>query len=120
MLLRLARESLMAKAPNTVLWVCGTVVAVAILICITVLSYFEKDADTLVRVINTVLNAAGVLLGGGAFVYSASAAKRADDAASTVENGDLDRRIRSAVARVLATDTAEGRAAATDGPKKAS
>lgn len=91
----------MGKAPPTVLVVCGTVVGVAVLICMTVLAYFEKDAETLVRVINTVMNAAGVLLGAGAFVYSGSAAKRADDAANTVANGDLDRRIRAAVTRVL-------------------
>ena len=91
----------MSKAPNTVLVVCGTVMGVAVLICMTVLAYFEKDAETLVRVVNTVLNAAGVLLGAGAFVYSGSAAKRADDAANTVANGDLDRRIRTALTRVM-------------------
>jgi hypothetical protein len=93
---------IMSKAPNTVIVVCATLLAVALLICMTVLAYFEKDAETLVRVINTVLNAAGVLLGAGAFVYSGSAAKRADDAANTVANGDLDSRIRTAMRRVLA------------------
>jgi hypothetical protein len=93
---------IMSKAPNTVLVVCATVMGVAVLICMTVLAYFEKDAETLVRVVNTVLNAAGVLLGAGAFVYSGSAAKRADDAANTVSNGELDGRIRTALRRVLA------------------
>lgn len=95
---------IMGKAPNTVIVVCATVMAITVLICMTVLAYFEKDAETLVRVINTVLNAAGVLLGAGAFVYSGSAAKRADDAANTVANGGLDARIRTALRRVLADE----------------
>lgn len=93
--------TLMSKAPNSVLAVCATIMGIVILICITVLSYFEKDTETLVRIVNTALNAAGVLLAGGAFVYSGSAAKRADDAANTVQNGELDRRIRNAMTRVL-------------------
>lgn len=99
----------MAKAPNTVLVVCGTLLAAVVLLCLTFLAYFEKDTDTLIRLINTLLNAVGVLLGAGAFVYSGTAAKRADDAASTVQNGNLDRRIREAMSRVLRTDTIEGR-----------
>lgn len=108
-------NGLVKKAPNNVLVICISLLAAVVVLCLTFLAYNERDTDALIRYVNTLLNAVGVLLGAGAFIYSGSAAKRANDVANTVENGEFDKRIRRAVSNVLSTDTQEGREATQHG-----
>jgi hypothetical protein len=91
---------LFSKAPNSVLIICATLVVVAGLASLTAVAIVGGNAEEITRFINTVLNTLGFLAGVGALGFSASASKRADEAANGV-NGQLDKKIEDAMTRVL-------------------
>lgn len=93
-------EDVLKKTPNGVLLVCGTVVVLAVIASLTFLAWGGKDAAEIRSLINTVMNLASLILGGGAFVYSGMAAKRSDEAAENT-NGKMDQKIEAAVTRAL-------------------
>lgn len=93
-------QTLIGKAPNNVIIVCGTILAAAFLGCLTILAVYGKDAESLFRLMNLLMNGITVLISAGAFVYAGSAAKSSDDTAGQL-NGEFDKRIRLAVAEVL-------------------
>jgi preprotein translocase subunit SecD len=82
------------KAPNWVLVVCGTLVALAIIAAITLLSATGSSSDDLIRLVNTAMNFLGILLGGGAWVTASAAAKSAsavEDKVNGVDPKDVSR-----------------------------
>ena len=85
------------KAPSAVLLICGTVVVVAIIGAGTALSLYGKDTEALIRVINTLMNALGILTGTGALLYAGAAAKSSAKVEEKTSNGELDARIEDAV-----------------------
>lgn len=66
-----------AKAPNWVLVVCGTLLALAVISAVTLLSATGSSSDDLIRLVNTAMNFLGILLGGGAWVTASAAAHSA-------------------------------------------
>ena len=68
---------MVTKTPNWVLVVCGTIVAIAVIAAITLLSFVGKSSDDLIRLLNTVMNVASTVLAGGAFVAAGAAANTA-------------------------------------------
>jgi type IV secretory pathway TrbL component len=70
-------RSMVSKAPNWLLVVCGTIVLVVVISAITLLSFAGKSSDDLIRLLNTVMNVASTLLAGGAFVAAGAAASTA-------------------------------------------
>ena len=110
------------SVPPLALVIAGTVLAVVVLGCVTILAYAGKDATELRSLINTVLNFASVALGGGTLLYAGSANQKASKAVEQT-NGALDQRIREAVANAVATtiplDSASVQAASTsDSPAR--
>lgn len=91
---------MLSKAPNSVLIICASLVVVAGLASLTAIAIVGGNADEITKFINTVLNTLGFLAGVGALGFSASASKRADEAANGV-NGELDKRIATAMTKVL-------------------
>ena len=78
----------------TAAWVCLTAAFLGVLGMLGFLSYTDSDATEFSRFLNTAVNLATLLLGGGALAYSARAQQQT--------NGDLDARIEDAAARALA------------------
>jgi hypothetical protein len=70
-------RSMVSKAPNWLLYVCGTIVLVVVIAAITLLSFVGKSSDDLIRLLNTIMNVASTLLAGGAFVAAGAAASTA-------------------------------------------
>lgn len=70
-------RQLVNKAPNWVLVVCGTILSLALVSAVTLLSITGSSTDDLIRLVNTVMNFLGILLGGGAWVTAAAAARSA-------------------------------------------
>lgn len=93
-------QSIVKRAPSSVLVICATVIVLAVIATIGALSYAGRDPGGIVTLANTLLNFAGVLLGGSALVVSGTAARSAVKAEDAL-NGGLDARIQQAVARAL-------------------
>jgi len=92
--------NVLTKAPNLVV-ACVTIVLVAVIVAVTVLSVSHANTQDLFRLISMVFSGAGLLTGTGAFLYSSAAAK----SGSTTEqrlNGELDARIQNAILVALA------------------
>jgi Kef-type K+ transport system membrane component KefB len=75
-----------------IVWVCATVTIVAIIGSFVILGVTGADATEFRSFLNTIMNAATVLLSGGAFVFAGASAKQT--------NGVLDDKIRAALAEV--------------------
>lgn len=90
------------KTPNGVLLICGTVLFCILIGSFTLLAWGGKDATELRALINTILNIAGVIFGGGAFLYSGMAAKRSDEAANNT-NGKLQEVVKTAIHTAVQT-----------------
>lgn len=93
-------KELMKNTPGWVVAVCGTVVFVTIVGAFVFLAATGADATDFRTFLNTVLNAASVLLGGGAFIAAGAAAKSAASAEKNT-NGVLDKRIEEGAQRAL-------------------
>jgi hypothetical protein len=72
-------RQVMNKAPNWVIWICGTIIALALIASVTVLTAAGASSDDLIRLIQTIFNFGGIILGGGAWITSAAAAKSASN-----------------------------------------
>jgi hypothetical protein len=92
-----------APVPMAVLIVCGTVIAITVILCLTVLSYYGKDASEVRSLVNTVVNLATLILSGGAFVVSGAGYRSAKTTEENT-NGSLDTRITKAVRAALTQD----------------
>lgn len=96
-----------SKVPVVAIVWAGTVLSVILLVCLTILAWADKDSEAITRVVNTLLNFVGLLVGGGAFVFSRNAARNAEaathnSAAAAVQtNGGLEQRIQAAVTAAL-------------------
>jgi len=93
-------DNLSAKGVSNVVVVCATVVLLAFIGGMVLLTYVDKDADALSRLLNTLLNAIGAFAGTGALIYASSASKKATQAADQT-NGTLDERIQANVHKAL-------------------
>jgi hypothetical protein len=86
-----------------------TVVAVALIVCLTLLALEGKSSDDLSRLMNTALNLVTLLGVGGSWLTSrrasvdAAGAREEARTAAEQTNGQLDTRIRDAVAAALAS-----------------
>lgn len=103
----------MNKAPNGVLLVCATVFLSVLVGCFTLLALKGADATELRSLIQTLLSAAGVVLGGGSFLYAGIAARRSDEAAENT-NGKLTERVETAVHNAV-SNALNGKGGTTDG-----
>ncbi len=83
-------------------WFIGAVavVAVALIVCLTVLSALGADSTEVSRLLNTALNFIGPIVSGGAYLRASQAAE-ASRQTVTQTNGDLDRRIEAALEKAL-------------------
>ena|SRR5258705_13242589 len=90
----------MNKAPNGVLLVCATVILCVLIGSVTLLAWGGKDASELRSLVTLLLNLAGIVLGGGSFLYAGIAAKKSDEAAENT-NGKLTARVKTAVHTAL-------------------
>lgn len=99
----------MKNVPNAV-WYCVTAVIISLMVAFVVLGVTGADATEFRSFLNTVLNFASVLLGGGAFAFAGAAAKQADTAAKQT-NGILDQRIQHAITQALASQSVDSNAA---------
>lgn len=90
------------NVPNALYWVVG-VCFVAILAAFVILSATGSSTDDLTKFLNTVLNIASALLGGGGLLFGAAAARSAHQAAEQTD-GKLDDRIEQAVSRAVTPD----------------
>ncbi len=88
--------NLLSKAPNVVIVICITMLLAVTIGSITVLVALGRNPHDVISFIMVLLNAAGLLLGSGAFLYSASAAKSSSQASEQL-NGGLTQRIEAAV-----------------------
>ena len=109
-------RDIVKKAPNSILIVCGTIFALAVLASYVFLANSGKDAAEISRFVNTLLNIAGITVGGIAAVSAGSAATTSQEAKDAAEkageaatqaasqtNGVLDARIEAAITSALAT-----------------
>jgi hypothetical protein len=88
------------KNVPTAAWWFLTVAFVAVVAAFVVLGVTGTDAAEFRGFLNVVSNLAGLLLGGGAVVYSGAAAKNSQQAAEQT-NGALDERIEAGVRAAL-------------------
>lgn len=72
-------RQLFVKTPNWVLAICGTIVALALIAAVTVLTATGSNSDDLLRLVNTIFNFGGIILGGGAWITGAAAARSASN-----------------------------------------
>ncbi len=70
----------MRNTPGWVVWVCGTVIALAVIGSFVFMGATGADSTEFRTFLNTALNVVSVLLGGGAFVAASAAAKSAGNA----------------------------------------
>ena len=89
-------RGILKNAPGGVIAICVTVLAVTVVAAFVVLAVTDSDATEFRSWLNTLLNLAGLLLGGTATVAASAAAKSAQ-AAEQQTNGELDGRIAAAV-----------------------
>ena len=94
-------KDIMNKAPNGVITVCLTVVAITVILSFAALAWKSGDMSELRSLVNTIVNIATLALTGGALVVGGAAARSADQAARQT-NGALDARIEEAVAKAIA------------------
>jgi hypothetical protein len=90
----------MKNAPNSVIYSVA-IVFVTIIAAFVALSITGSDTAELRSFLNTVLNFASVILGGGAFIAAGAAAKSAGKAEQQT-NGQMHQTIRDAVADAVA------------------
>lgn len=95
------------KEVPAVVWVCLTVVFLGVITAFVVLSLQGANSEDFSRFINSVLNVGGLLVGGGAAAFSASAAVSAKKA-QTQTNGDMDKRIEKIVTTALEKNNGQG------------
>lgn len=93
-------KEMMKNTPGWIIAVCATVAFVSIVGAFVFLAATGADGTDFRAFINTLFNAASVLLGGGAFMAAGSAAKSAANAEKQT-NGALDKRIATQVAQQL-------------------
>lgn len=93
-------RDMMRNTPGWVIAVCATIGFVTVIGAFVFLAATGADATDFRAFLNTVLNVASVVLGGGAFLAAGSAAKSAANA-ETQTNGALDKRIATQVAGQL-------------------
>lgn len=86
-----------------IVWVCATITLIAIFGSFVALAIVGADATEFRSFLNTIMNAATVLLSGGAFVFAGATAKQT--------NGALNEKIRAAVLEVK--ESTEASAAST-------
>jgi len=102
-------RGIVKNAPNGVIIVCGTILAISVLGAYVFLANSGKDAAEISRFVNTLLNFAMILVGSVGAVAAGAAAKsseQAKDAAQTAvsqTNGQLDVRIQTAIESALST-----------------
>lgn len=100
-------RDLMKNAPNTVLAICGTVLAISILGALVFLANAGKDATPVKDFIQILVGLAATAVGGTAAVAAGSAARTAGEAKDAAEktvsqtNGQLDDRIERGIQRAL-------------------
>lgn len=114
----LPKDNVIMKAPNSVVIVCVTVVLLAVIGSVLLLSLYNKDADNLIRVINTLLNALGFIAGTGSLLYAGAAARSSAKTEEKTEavaevseklaNGELDETIRRAVSSAVRKENPYG------------
>ncbi len=98
---------LMKKAPNALLVLCGTIIALAILASLVFLSAKGKDAAEVRGFVNILVNFGGLILGATATVAAGSANRTAEEAREAAQttvsqtNGALDARIQYAIEKAL-------------------
>src|ERR1700749_2519279 len=68
-------RQIVAKAPNSVLIICGTAFACVLVAGVTATTITGKSADPLFQLLNVALNGIGALGGLGAIVAASAAAK---------------------------------------------
>lgn len=88
------------KAVPQVVWVCLTIAFLGTIGAFVVLAITGSDGTEFRSFLNTVVNLAGLLLGGSSAVYAGVAAKNSQTTKDQT-NGALDARIAKAVAREL-------------------
>lgn len=93
-------RELMKNTPNWVLAICATVGFITVVAAFVFLSTHNADSSSVQNFVNTVLNLAGVLFGGGAFIAAGAAAKSAAKAEEQT-NGVLKPTMKSAVKEAL-------------------
>ncbi len=93
-------KDIMSKAPNGVIAVCVTVFACVVVLTLGAFAWKTGDPTELRSLLNTLFNLATLLLTGTATVVAGAAARSSEQAAKQT-NGDLDRRIESAINRAL-------------------
>lgn len=93
----------MRNTPGWVVWICGTILALAVIVSFVFLAATGADATDFRTFLNTALNIVTVLLGGGAFVAASAAAKSADKAEKQTNGapGGIQDTIRQAIREEL-------------------
>lgn len=100
-------RGLMKNAPNTVLVICGTMIALAILASLVFLANAGKDSSAVKDFVQILVGLATLVVGGTAAVSAGSAARTSGEAKDAAEqavsqtNGQLDRRIQNAIQTAL-------------------
>lgn len=89
----------MKEVPNVV-WVCLTVIFIAVLGSFVFLAATGSNADELSKFINTLMNIAMLFMGGGGLVFGASAAVNAKRA-SVQTNGQLKDTVKDATKQAI-------------------
>ena len=88
------------RTPSPVIIVCATVVVVVLVAGVVGLVALGKDTTALSGLVNTLLNGATVLVGGGAAVYAGKAYSASATSAKRL-NGELDARLVQAAHQAL-------------------
>jgi len=93
-------RELVKNTPNWVLAFCTTVAFVTVVVAFVFLSTHNADATGVQNFVNTIINLAGVIFGGGAFIAAGAAAKSAANAEKQT-NGILRPTMKDAVKEAL-------------------
>lgn len=93
------------QIPGKVVALCGTLLAVTVLGCLTFLAATGADATNVIQVVNTAINFVTLGAAGSAVAVGASAAASSRTAVQQT-NGALDARIQAGVAQALAAQRA--------------
>lgn len=93
-------KEIMSKAPNGVVAICITVFAMTVVLSFAALAWKSGDMTELRSLINTLFNFGTLILSGGSLLAAGASARSADQAARQT-NGELDKRIQTAVARAI-------------------
>lgn len=91
--------SWLKSVPNTALY-CLTIVVLAVVASVTILSFRSGNTDNLFRLLSLIWNGGSLVLGGGSLLYASKSAQSASIAEGRL-NGSLDQRIKDAVQSAL-------------------